>query len=138
MADDMKERIRLLRSSVPMQGVGVWARAAYKLLGEASKHIREQEYQLEEVRIELRQAHDKIDNHRDLSGAKYLTKRLEEQEKKLAAFRDALPDPDKLDLLAKMFDVALPNDPNPEIQTTLRTWAAKIRALAATEGGEHD
>ena len=51
----------------------------------------------------------------------------------LAAFRDALPDPDKLDLLAKMFDVALPNDPNPEIQTTLRTWAAKIRALAATE-----
>ena len=102
-------------------------------LSDTRSKLATAERERDEARIEAKQAQDKIDHHRDLSGAKYLTKRLEEQERKLAACWEALPDPDKLDLLAQMFDVALPNDPNPEIQTTLRTWASKIRALAATE-----
>ena len=134
--------MRKLRSDDEKRCAELWLDSLEPTVGEVvalddanrtQRRIAQLERERDEARIEAKQAQDKIDNHRDLSGAKYLTRRLEEQEKQLAAFRDALPDPDKLDLLAKMFDVALPNDPNPEIQNALRAWAAKIRALAATE-----
>lgn len=47
----------------------------------------------------------------------------------------ALPDPDKLDVLATWIDVMYPDDSNPEVQRDLRRWADAIRAaLAAREG----
>ena len=120
--------MRKLRSDDGKRCAELWLDSLEPTVGEVvalddanrtQRRIAQLERERDEARIE--------------ANAKYLTRRLEEQEKQLAAFRDALPDPDKLDLLAKMFDVALPNDPNPEIQNALRAWAAKIRALAATE-----
>lgn len=43
------------------------------------------------------------------------------------ALVEALPDPDKLEILARWFDMKYPSDANPEVQTDLREWAKKIR-----------
>lgn len=40
----------------------------------------------------------------------------------------ALPDPDKLDLLADWIDAKFPDDPHPEVQADLRAWANAGRA----------
>ena len=46
---------------------------------------------------------------------------------RVARLEDALPDPDKLEILARWFDMMYPSDTNPEVQTDLREWAKKIR-----------
>lgn len=46
---------------------------------------------------------------------------------RVARLEEALPDPDKLEILAKWFDMQYPSDTNPEVQTDLREWAKKIR-----------
>ena len=46
---------------------------------------------------------------------------------RVARLEEALPDPDKLEILAKWFDMKYPSDANPEVQTDLREWAKKIR-----------
>lgn len=45
----------------------------------------------------------------------------------VARMEEALPDPDKLEILARWFDMKYPSDANPEVQTDLREWAKKIR-----------
>ena len=46
---------------------------------------------------------------------------------RVARLEEALPDPDKLEILARWFDMKYPSDANPEVQTDLREWAKKIR-----------
>ena len=46
---------------------------------------------------------------------------------RVAELEKALPDPDKLEILARWFDMKYPSDDNPEVQTDLREWAKKIR-----------
>ena len=52
---------------------------------------------------------------------------IEELRARVAWLEDALPDPDKLEILARWFDMKYPSDANPEVQTDLREWAKKIR-----------
>ena len=49
---------------------------------------------------------------------------------------EALPDPDKLEILARWFDMKYPSDANPEVQTDLREWAKKIRRALEVEMAE--
>ena len=54
--------------------------------------------------------------------------------KKIEAFGKvwlAIPDPDKLELLADWIDKKHPNDSNPEVQRDLRMWAVLGRAALA-------
>ena len=46
---------------------------------------------------------------------------------KVARYEEALPDPEKLDMLAEWFDARYPNDPYPEVQIDLRMWAKNAR-----------
>lgn len=46
---------------------------------------------------------------------------------RVARLEEALPDPYKLEILARWFDMKYPSDANPEVQTDLREWAKKIR-----------
>lgn len=46
---------------------------------------------------------------------------------RVVRLEEALPDPDKLEILARWFDMKYPSDANPEVQTDLREWAKKIR-----------
>lgn len=48
----------------------------------------------------------------------------------------AVPDPDKLELLADWFDKRYPNDQNPEVQSDLREWARLGRTALAKARGE--
>ena len=46
---------------------------------------------------------------------------------RVARLEEALPDPDKLEILARWFDWNFEDDQNPEVQDDLRKWAKKIR-----------
>ena len=46
---------------------------------------------------------------------------------RVARLEEALPDPSKLEMLARWFDIRYPADAHPEVQTDLREWAKKIR-----------
>ena len=48
---------------------------------------------------------------------------------RVARLEEALPDPDKLEILARWFDMRYQADVNPEVQTDLREWAKKIRCV---------
>jgi hypothetical protein len=63
---------------------------------------------------------------------------LPEVTRRLEACLKAMPDPDKLRMIADMFDAAIPNDPNPEIQTYFRKCADDIAALTGETKGEKD
>lgn len=75
----------------------------------------------------------------DTQDALRLLDRLEERvramEAENARLREALPDPDKLEIIAQWFDrvdaafVEYGIPTAPEIQTDVRAWAAKIRSL---------
>lgn len=58
------------------------------------------------------------------------------QRHSLKVIRDAIPDPNKLELLANWIDSMYPFDPNPEVQRDLRIWAKKGRKVltAISEG----
>ena len=46
---------------------------------------------------------------------------------RVARLEEALPDPSKLEMLARWFAIRYPADAHPEVQTDLREWAKKIR-----------
>ena len=46
---------------------------------------------------------------------------------RVARLEEALPDQNKLELLAIWIDLNFEDDPNPEVQNDLREWARKIR-----------
>ena len=49
------------------------------------------------------------------------------QRKRADRLEEALPNPCKLEALARWIDWNFENDPDPEVQTDLRQWAKKIR-----------
>ncbi len=65
--------------------------------------------------------------------AAVIDEKLTASQQQVKGLREALPDPSKLRMLAGLFDTALPNDPNPEVQEDLRAWATNIdTALSAS------
>ena len=52
---------------------------------------------------------------------------IETLRSRVARLEEALPDPDKLEMLARWFDIRHPADASPEVQIDLRKWAKKIR-----------
>jgi len=52
---------------------------------------------------------------------------------RVARLEDALPDPNKLEILARWVDMQYPADTNPEVQNDLREWAKKD---SSRTGGE--
>ena len=46
---------------------------------------------------------------------------------KYNTLKEAVPPPDKLELLAKWFDFKYKDDENPEVQEDLRRWANNLR-----------
>jgi len=63
-----------------------------------------------------------------------LRARLAEVEAQRDLLAIALPDDEKLDLLADWIDLNFPDDENPEVQADLRRWARSAReALAKLE-----
>jgi len=75
--------------------------------------------------------HTKINNELFLDRFKSILKQEPDEVELLRArverLEEALPDPDKLEILARWFDMQYPADTNPEVQTDLREWAKKIR-----------
>lgn len=56
----------------------------------------------------------------------YLSEELKAAQQQVKTFTEALPPAYRLRALADMFYIAFPDDPYPEIQKDLQTWAASI------------
>ena len=59
-----------------------------------------------------------------------------QREERITALEAALPEADKLDILADLVDHWYPDDPEPEMQNDIRQWARGIRALLEVSDGE--
>lgn len=75
-----------------------------------------------------------VQSHRAGAGAAMLRENMlkcaEEIERlraRVVRLEEALPNPCKLEVLARWIDWNFENDPDPEVQTDLREWAKKIR-----------
>ena len=59
-----------------------------------------------------------------------------QREKRIGKLEEALPDAEKLDLLAEWIDLKYPDDARPEVQNDLRSWANRIRAALEVPDAE--
>lgn len=85
----------------------------------------------ETMRLRVRTYADTL-NQYDPSTAEIITAviaDLDAADAEIASLRKALPNPDKLELLASWLDIRFPDDQNPEIQRDLREWAKAIREV---------